>query len=60
MNRPFDCAQGRLFGDVIFMNPPVGVMAALRAGVCLGSVCRPLGAIRVVCEGVEEVSLKQF
>ncbi len=33
----------------------VGVMAGLRAGVCLGSVRRPLGATKVVCEGVEEV-----
>ncbi len=37
----------------------VGVMAALRAGVCLGSVRRPLGATKVVCEGVEEVSVKK-
>jgi hypothetical protein len=33
----------------------VGVMAALRAGVSLGSVRRPLGTTKVVCEGVEEV-----
>ena len=31
-------------------------MAGLRAGVCLGSVRRPLGATKVVCEGVEEGS----
>ena len=37
----------------------VGVMTALKAGVSLGSVRRPLGATKVVCEGVEEVSVKQ-
>lgn len=32
----------------------VGVMSALKAGVCLGSVRRPMGATKVVREGAEE------
>ncbi len=35
----------------------VGIMTALKAGVALGSVRRPLAETKVVCERTEEVPL---